>query len=251
VKVGWGIIGFLIALFVTTVGDLVSEELRSSLDRMPYAVLRLAIRRLPAELRQNVGDEWLAELHHILHHTKGLPLTRLISAIPYTLGLLRTARRIGRELRAVRTGRTISQKSTSSLFSLRKIALAGGMTVSFATVIVGITAPEAIVGGAITTGGLNTFIEQTPPDSGVSSLPTFRDPSAFTGEGPRIQRGRVEVVCRFYVPNGPPSTQPGWWYLVASSPWNRQYYTVANSYLNGDPPEGPYRTSVDSRVPVC
>ncbi|MGH8349213.1 MAG: hypothetical protein ACRES5_22045, partial [Pseudomonas sp.] len=62
---------------------------------------------------------------------------------------------------------------------------------------------------------------------------------------------QVEVVCRFHDPNAPASVQPGWWYLIASSPWNRQYYTVANSYLNGDPPEGPYLTSVDNGVPVC
>lgn len=43
----------------------------------------------------------------------------------------------------------------------------------------------------------------------------------------------------------------GWWYLIASSPWNRQYYTVANSYLNGDPLEGPHITTVDNGVPEC
>lgn len=62
-KIGGGIVDFLVTLVVTIVGGLVSEELRSRLDRMPYAVLRVAIRRLPVELRQSVGDEWLAELH--------------------------------------------------------------------------------------------------------------------------------------------------------------------------------------------
>lgn len=62
---------------------------------------------------------------------------------------------------------------------------------------------------------------------------------------------QVEVVCRFFDPNAPASVQPGWWYLVDSPPWERQYYTPASSYLNGDPPEGPYITNVDGRVPVC
>ncbi len=115
-KVGWAIIGFLVALITTAVSNLVTEELRSRLDLMPYAVLRLAIRRLPAELRKNVGDEWLAELHHILHRTESLPLTRVVSAVLYTLGLLHTARRIGRGLRGIRTSAvTIPRKPVSDL----------------------------------------------------------------------------------------------------------------------------------------
>lgn len=252
-KVLWGVIGFLSALVVTTVGDLVSEELRSRLDRMPYAVLRVAIRRLPTELRPNVGDEWLAELHHILRQAKGLPLTRLVSAMPYALGLLRTARRIGRDLRAARTGVVpISQKSASGFSALRRVALVGGITASL--VSVGIPATDSLIGAGITTGagisaGRLAFDEQA--GSG-NPKPTFREPRTFGGQGPSVQSGRrVKVVCRLYFPHGPLSTQPGWWYLIASSPWNQQYYTVANSYLNGDAPGGPYFTAVDSRVPAC
>lgn len=247
-KVVWGIIGFLVALVATTVGDLVSEELRSRLDRMPYTVLRLAIRRLPVELRPSVGDEWLAELHHILRQTKGLPLTRLVSAMPYALGLLRTARRIGRDLRAARTGAvSISRKPGGGFSALRRVAVVGGITASL--VSVGITATDGLVGAGITTGVLKTYDEQA---GGSISRPTFREPRTLTGQGPRVQSGQqVKVVCRLYVPAGPISTRPGWWYLIDSSPWNRHYYTVANSYLNGDAPGGPYFTMVDSRVPVC
>lgn len=249
-KVAWGIIGFLIALVVTTVGDLVSEELRSRLDRMPYAVLRWAIRRLPAELRPSVGDEWLAELHHILRQTKGLPLTRLVSAMPYALGLLRTARRIGRELRTVRTGAVpISRKPASGFSILRRTVLVGGITASLAGV--GITVTDGLIGAGITTRGLKTFEEQaqTTNSSGVT---TFHDPFRFGGQGPRILSGqRVEVVCRLYDPSTPASVEPGWWYLIASAPWNQQYYTPANSYLNGDVPGGSSFTPVDLGVPVC
>ena len=104
-KVVWGAIaGFIMTIISMTVGALVSEELRSRLDRMPHAVLRLAIRRLPVETRQSVGNEWQAELHHILRHAESRPITRLLKATPYTFGLLRKARRVGRELKSVRTG---------------------------------------------------------------------------------------------------------------------------------------------------
>ncbi|MGH3771962.1 MAG: WD40 repeat domain-containing protein [Pseudonocardiaceae bacterium] len=94
-----------------------------------------------------------------------------------------------------------------------------------------------------------TFTEQA---GGVSEKHTFRDPLRFAGSGPSVAGGQlVEVVCRFYDPNAPASVKPGWWYLIASPPWNRKYYTVANSYLNGDPPGGPYVTPVDNGVPTC
>lgn len=97
--------------------------------------------------------------------------------------------------------------------------------------------------------GGRTFTEQAATDTPKS---TFRDPRAFKGKGPSVLPGQsVEVVCRFLDPNAPLSVQPGWWYLIADAPWSRHYYTVANSYLNGDPARGPHVTPVDSRVPVC
>lgn len=95
-----------------------------------------------------------------------------------------------------------------------------------------------------------TFPEQVSPSS--VGARAFRNPLAFGGEGQRVPTGhRLRVVCRFQQPDAPASIQPGWWYLIASPPWNRQYYSPANSYLNGDPPQGPYRTFVNKGIPVC
>jgi hypothetical protein len=99
-----------------------------------------------------------------------------------------------------------------------------------------------------TTG--KTFPEQVSPAS--MGARTFRNPLAFGGEGRRVNPGqRVQAVCRYQQLDAPASVQPGWWYLIASSPWNRQYYSPANSYLNGDPPDGPHLINVDSGIPVC
>ena len=44
----------------------------------------------------------------------------------------------------------------------------------------------------------------------------------------------------------------GWWYRIASSPWNNNYYVVANTMLNGDPDGGPFLPRyTDFSVPVC
>ncbi|HET9257818.1 MAG TPA: hypothetical protein VFO16_21820 [Pseudonocardiaceae bacterium] len=144
-KIIWEIVYWLIPLAITILSTLVSEELRSRLDRLPNAVLRLAIRRLPAELRSSIGDEWKAELHHILRQAEGRPLTRLILAMRYTLGLLRTARRIGRELRAVRTGAApIPRKPASGFPALRRAALVGTITASLVGAMITITARTSI-----------------------------------------------------------------------------------------------------------
>jgi hypothetical protein len=99
-----------------------------------------------------------------------------------------------------------------------------------------------------TTG--KTFPERVWP-KGMGAR-TFRNPLGFGGEGKRVKpRQRVQVVCRFQQQDAPASVYPGWWYLIASPPWNRQYYSPANSYLNGDPLEGPYIATVNNGVPVC
>jgi hypothetical protein len=66
---------------------------------VPFAILRLARARLPADLRERVHDqEWLPELEHILKHAELLPLTRLITGIRYAAGLLLRAGTVASEL---------------------------------------------------------------------------------------------------------------------------------------------------------
>jgi len=96
------VLGFLASLVVVIVGDLVSEEVRARLDHLPHTVLRLAIRRLPANLRDDIGGEWQAELDHILHRAKLYPLTRLVVGVRYAAGLLRTVPQIALGLAFIR-----------------------------------------------------------------------------------------------------------------------------------------------------
>lgn len=77
------------------------DEVCGRLDRLPYAILRLAGRRLPTEVRNDLTDEWTAELGAILDQAKGMPLTRLIIGIRYSSGLCRTARTVAYELTGV------------------------------------------------------------------------------------------------------------------------------------------------------
>jgi hypothetical protein len=159
-KAFWGVVGFLVTVITTIVCDLASEELRNRLDRVPYVVIYVAIRRLPGDVRRSVGNEWLAELHHIARCAKGRPITRFLSAIRYALGLLYKARRIGRELKAVRTGPLPApQNAVNSLWAFRRIAIAGVASVAVAGI--GSVAIEMIIG---------SWLVAAPPITTDSSL---------------------------------------------------------------------------------
>jgi hypothetical protein len=43
----------------------------------------------------------------------------------------------------------------------------------------------------------------------------------------------------------------GYWYRIASPPWNDRYYAPANTFMNGDPWNGPYTHNTDLKVPNC
>jgi hypothetical protein len=80
------------------VGDLISQEIRGRLDALPRAVLLLAARRLPDELRAEKLTEWEGELHEILRGAEALPVTRLWRGLHYTAGITRAAPTIARTL---------------------------------------------------------------------------------------------------------------------------------------------------------
>lgn len=94
-----------------------------------------------------------------------------------------------------------------------------------------------------------TFTEEAYNKNGV---PTFTDYTNASGTGPTIPfRESVQVTCKVYDPSIGSSTQGGYWYKIASAPWSNGYYAVANTFLNGDPPGGPYTHYYDPKVTDC
>ena len=61
----------------------------------------------------------------------------------------------------------------------------------------------------------------------------------------------VQVSCKVYDPTIQSVNPDGYWYRIASSPWNNQYYSPANTFMNGDPWGGPYTHNTDFSVPNC
>lgn len=92
-------------------------------------------------------------------------------------------------------------------------------------------------------------LEQETPNHPVN---TFTDYHNASGMGPAIAAGQwVEVSCRVYDPTIASVNPDGYWYRIASAPWNNAYYSPANTFMNGDPYGGPYTHNTDFSVPVC
>lgn len=82
---------------------------------------------------------------------------------------------------------------------------------------------------------------------------TFRVPGVMTDEGRPLKAGeKVRVACQVHVPEPASVVPEGYWYKLASSPWDGRYFAPANSFWNGDVPgELPYTHNRDKAVVVC
>lgn len=89
--------------------------------------------------------------------------------------------------------------------------------------------------------------------SGGLGANVFTDPRPPSGEqllNKVPPRATVEVSCRYLKPSLPSLKPDGYWYLIVSARW-RGDWTPANSYLDGDPPKGPFHHNTDFAVPLC
>ena len=95
----WAAITVLGTLMMTILSAMISEEVRTRLDHIPFALLKLASRRLPLAIQADTyNDEWLPELYYILRGDGAKPITRLFHGIQFSVGLWWVAPRIGEEL---------------------------------------------------------------------------------------------------------------------------------------------------------
>jgi hypothetical protein len=61
----------------------------------------------------------------------------------------------------------------------------------------------------------------------------------------------VQVSCKVYDPTIASVNPDGYWYRIASAPWNNACYSPANTFMNGDPYGGPYTHNTDFSVANC
>jgi hypothetical protein len=91
-----------------------------------------------------------------------------------------------------------------------------------------------------------------PEQQGHFGVNTFANPRTGAGAGPRIAAAQyVQVACKLYAPTIASVNPDGYWYRIASPPWNGAFYAPANTFMNGDAWSGPYTHNTDFAVPNC
>ncbi|HEV8560782.1 MAG TPA: hypothetical protein VGR06_31020 [Actinophytocola sp.] len=93
------LVGVVALVIGKVILDLIGKEIEGRLPGLCFAVLHLARRRLPAEMRAELHDEALLEeeLRTILFHTyHERPITSLINGFTFAFGCLTGARRNAR-----------------------------------------------------------------------------------------------------------------------------------------------------------
>ncbi|WP_344458494.1 hypothetical protein, partial [Actinocorallia aurantiaca] len=91
--------------------------------------------------------------------------------------------------------------------------------------------------------------------AGQYGAPTFSDAKRPAVSGVPVKPyEKVKVSCKIFAPTIPSVSPDGYWYLIASPPWNNEWYAPANTFLNGDPINAEQRTvthNTDTKVPDC
>jgi hypothetical protein len=93
-------------------------------------------------------------------------------------------------------------------------------------------------------GGLPATTTQSAPfvtgkiyreQEGHLGSTVYSNPSSLSAVG-RVQPLQiVQVSCKVLDPSMGSVSPDGYWYRIASTPWNNQAYAIANTFLNGDP----------------
>lgn len=90
------VLGLVVAVLLGAVGELVSDEIRARLDRIPLGILTMASKRLPPEQRKTIyAEAWLPKLRYILQGDEATPITRLIHGIRFAGSLWLSAPKLG------------------------------------------------------------------------------------------------------------------------------------------------------------
>jgi hypothetical protein len=83
----WWVLGLVVMFLGAAFGEMVSEEIRGQLDRLPHAVLKLAILRLDPADRETAREYWGPDLDEKLRGDESVPITRLIRGMAFALSL--------------------------------------------------------------------------------------------------------------------------------------------------------------------
>ena len=108
---GLALAGFAWAVANKLLSGMVGDELRTRVDRLAGVFVRLALRRLPPEMREFYRPDWEGVLLAIFYdETAGLPITRLFKSIKFGLSLWLGAGDIRKETKLVQQAAEADEK---------------------------------------------------------------------------------------------------------------------------------------------
>ena len=140
----------------------------------------------------------------------------------------------------------------SGAYATEVVDDASGASTGRVTFVIGGTQPAPVTSPPPVTpppvAPPRTYSEQ----QGHHGVNTFTNYHNASGPGPRIDPGAwVQVSCKVHDGTIASVNPDGYWYRIASAPWNNAYYSPANTFMNGDPWNGPYTHNTDFAVPDC
>jgi hypothetical protein len=123
----------------------------------------------------------------------------------------------------------------------RQYALITAACTAVGVAIAAFVSPYIATPQAISTG------PTTAEKAYKAGVPTFAEYSSASEPGPIIAFGQeVEVSCKVYALSLPSINPGGYWYRIASAPWDNSYYAPASTFWNGR-----LTRHYDPRVPNC
>jgi hypothetical protein len=173
-KFTWVILAGAAVLWLlrTATTQMCQEEMRTRMAGLPYALVRVASKRLPEEVRDDVADEWRGELAFVLRETDGLPLTRLLRGMRFAMGLVWSSRVFARELSGDSES-TAPAASPQEILELAVEAIPAGYRGPTACSAAGITYRQLDYWAR--TGLVEPSIRGAQGGSGSQHLYSFRD----------------------------------------------------------------------------
>ena len=149
---------FLAAVLITAVGELVSDEIRARLDRLPLTLLAAAARRLPPDQRGELyGQAWLPELRHILRGDQATPITRLIHGMRYALRLWLSVPQIRRELIPGHASATLPKRMLQFVLAPTYVVAINSAEMPLAVAVIAYTARHPSWPAGLLTTGLTAY----------------------------------------------------------------------------------------------
>jgi ubiquitin-like protein Pup len=98
----WVVLLFMAGIIITAMIRLLTDEAIGWIVRIPFLLLQIAAWRVPKARREELHQDWKADLAVALQDKTEHPVTRLLFGIHFSASLIRGSQKVARELDTTR-----------------------------------------------------------------------------------------------------------------------------------------------------